>query len=139
MARGDICCQAAAKRSAGGSSMQKAVTVPPPELVHDCEAAVRYLGRLPTAAPSASGPAQDPVAFAVCSAPAARTPPQFLVHLRHPFPMCEFVIGLGDDIDIPKLRFSCIPVTNLRLYLDLSVSFEQRWNLLRRERDSFPL
>ncbi|TMB99768.1 MAG: hypothetical protein E6J42_02485 [Chloroflexi bacterium] len=111
--------------------MQKAVTVPPPELVHDCEAAVRYLGQLPTAAPSASGPAQDPVALAVCSAPDTRTPPQFLVHLRHPFPMCEFVIGLGDDIDIPKLRFSCIPVTNLRLYLGLSVSFEQRWNLLR--------
>jgi hypothetical protein len=83
----------------------------------------------------APGQQSAAVAFDQCAPPDTRTAPSFIVPFRRPVFSSTLAVDvdLGTDIHIDPgfdaLRFSCVPTSQVVLWLALDLHFQQLWNL----------
>ncbi|MEA2330850.1 MAG: hypothetical protein QOH58_988 [Thermoleophilaceae bacterium] len=78
---------------------------------------------------------QEPaVEFPACEPPDVRTPPSFVVPYRRSVLIDPIPVALGDPIEgLPLVQIACVEVAGdgLELTAGVSVTLEQRWNLVR--------
>lgn len=80
------------------------------------------------------GEQDPPESFPPCAPPDVRTPPSFVVPYRRSILIDPISVLVGDPIEgIPTLGIACVPVglNGLRMNGGVSLTLEQRWNLIR--------
>jgi hypothetical protein len=97
------------------------------------EALLRY-AELEHEEPPAPGEQEPAAEFPACEPPDIRTPPSFLIPYRRSVLIDPIPISLGDPVEgVPLIQIACVEVGSggVDLTAGVSVTLEQRWNLMR--------